>query len=84
MDGGDGPRKLTQRRFELAPAEATASPAPSELPEPEPSPAPSLPPLAPRPPSDIALRERQERWLEERSRFEASQKPRAPAAGAAK
>jgi hypothetical protein len=69
----DGARGMTQRRFDLAPEpqdpskEVTAPP-----PEPVPSGAPPLP--IPREPSDLALRERQMRWVRARLRFEAERK----------
>ena len=66
------PRRLTQHRLEPPVPETPVLPTGTA---PPPSPAsreaPALPPI-PREASDLRLRERQRRWLEERDRFERS------------
>ena len=81
MDGSDSSRKLTQRRFEVAEPEEAPPAEPPAPTEPE---LPPPPPLPLRAPSGLELRERQQRWFDERARFEASRKPRPIADEAAK
>jgi len=70
-------RGLMQRQLEVAPDESAPPPCadPPTVPETDAS---TTPPPAPRAPSGDSLRERQERWLEERARFEASPRLRRP------
>jgi hypothetical protein len=72
METGDGARRVTQRHLE-APAEDV--PVPALAPPPDegtlrPEPPATRPPIS-REASAVGLRERQERWLRERARFEA-------------
>ena len=73
------PRRLMQQQLEVAPTERTSEarwvPEERPLPPPPASTSSSLPPT----PSDLPLRERQRRWLEERARFERTRRSDAPA-----
>jgi hypothetical protein len=84
MEARDGARRVTQRQLQVAEA-APIDPPPPVSPEPLSSggtPVPR-PPLS-RGPSDLALRERQARWLRERARYEASDHTRGAPADASK
>jgi hypothetical protein len=77
MESRESPRRVTQRQLEVPappPAEPATEPAAEPVAEPHTSPEPvaARPPIS-REPSEATLRERQQRWLRERARFEASQ-----------
>lgn len=84
MEARDGARRVTQRHLEVSKEPGGNSSAPPVAPAPEPEPAATpLPPIS-REPSARELRERQDRWLQERARFEAAQRKKRSAGEASK
>ncbi len=77
MEEGGSARRVTQRVLDVPDGSERepSDPAPADPPAPagpDAAPPPALPPIS-REPSDLALRERQARWLRERARFEQAQ-----------
>ncbi|MGD0249902.1 MAG: hypothetical protein ABSB97_03300 [Thermoplasmata archaeon] len=86
MEARDGARRVTQRQLAVADEASSEAPPPpvapwAASPEMPPPPSPPLPPIS-HEPSDLALRDRQARWMRERARFEAADhKPVPPGEG---
>ena len=64
------PRRVTQQQLEIAAPERVPEVLAVPLAPPVPGPSAAIPSSLPPAPSDLELRERQRRWLEERARFE--------------